>query len=75
MRCSPEDLLKPINYKERLRDSVRLSVPIARHDDDDDDDMHKIWFGWLFWHIDHCRLFNAKSTLKLKSKVGDLNRG
>ena len=22
-----------------------------------------IWFGWVFWHINHCRLFNAKSTL------------
>ena len=22
-----------------------------------------IWFGWLLWHINHCRLFNAKSSL------------
>ena len=20
-----------------------------------------IWFGWVLWHINHCRLFNAKS--------------
>ena len=20
---------------------------------------HMIWFGWLLWHINHCRLFNA----------------
>ena len=22
-----------------------------------------IWFGWGLWHINHCRLFNAKSSL------------
>ena len=22
-----------------------------------------IWFGWVIWHINHCRLFNAKSSL------------
>ena len=22
-----------------------------------------IWFGWAWWHINHCRLFNAKSSL------------
>ena len=22
-----------------------------------------IWFGWVFWHINHCRLFNTKSSL------------
>ena len=22
-----------------------------------------IWFSWLLWHIDHCRLFNVKSYL------------
>ena len=22
-----------------------------------------IWFGWVWWHINHCRLFNAKSSL------------
>ena len=22
-----------------------------------------IWFGWVLWHINHCRLFNAKSSL------------
>ena len=22
-----------------------------------------IWFGWVFWHINHCWLFNAKSSL------------
>ena len=20
-----------------------------------------VWFGWVLWHINHCRLFNAKS--------------
>ena len=27
---------------------------------------HKIYmilFGWVLWHINHCRLFNAKSCL------------
>ena len=22
-----------------------------------------IWFGWDLWHINHCRLFNVKSSL------------
>ena len=22
-----------------------------------------IWFGWILWQINHCRLFNAKSSL------------
>ena len=22
-----------------------------------------IWFGWVLWHINHCRLFKAKSSL------------
>ena len=22
-----------------------------------------IWFGWILWHINHCGLFNAKSSL------------
>ena len=22
-----------------------------------------VWFGWVLWHINHCRLFNAKSSL------------
>ena len=22
-----------------------------------------IWFGWVLWHFNHCRLFNAKSSL------------
>ena len=22
-----------------------------------------IWLGWVLWHINHCRLFNAKSFL------------
>ena len=22
-----------------------------------------IWFGWVLWHINHCWLFNAKSSL------------
>ena len=27
-----------------------------------------IWFGWLLWHIKHCRLFNAKSFLHIYIK-------
>ena len=23
--------------------------------------MYMIWFGWVLLHINHCRLFNAKS--------------
>ena len=22
-----------------------------------------VWFGLVLWHINHCRLFNAKSSL------------
>ena len=22
-----------------------------------------IWFGWVLWHINHCTLFNAKTSL------------
>ena len=25
--------------------------------------MYMIWFGWLLLHINHCGLFNAKSSL------------
>ena len=24
--------------------------------------MYMIWFGWVLWHINHCRLFNTKSS-------------
>ena len=24
--------------------------------------IYMIWFGWLLWYINHCRLFNAKSS-------------
>ena len=27
-----------------------------------------IWFGWLLWHINHCRLFNVKSCLYIYVK-------
>ena len=27
-----------------------------------------IWLGWLLWHINHCRLFNVKSSLYLYIK-------
>ena len=29
---------------------------------------YKIWFGWVLWHINHCRLFNAKSSLYIYIK-------
>ena len=25
--------------------------------------IYMIWFGWVLWHINHCRLFNDKSSL------------
>ena len=28
----------------------------------------KNWFGWVLWHINHCRLFNAKSFLYIYIK-------
>ena len=27
-----------------------------------------IWFGWVLWHINHCRLFKAKSSLYIYIK-------
>ena len=27
-----------------------------------------IWFGWVLWHINHCRLFNANSSLYIYIK-------
>ena len=27
-----------------------------------------IWFGWVLWHFNHCRLFNAKSSLYIYIK-------
>ena len=30
--------------------------------------MFMIWFGWVLWHINHCRLFNAKSPLYIYIK-------
>ena len=27
-----------------------------------------IWFGWVLWHINHCRLFNAKSSVYIYIK-------
>ena len=27
-----------------------------------------IWFGWVLWHINHSRLFNAKSSLYIYIK-------
>ena len=37
-----------------------ISVLAARHDDQDDDDDDDR-FGLVLWHINLCRLFNAKS--------------
>ena len=30
--------------------------------------IHLIWLGWVLWHINHCRLFNAKSSLYIYIK-------
>ena len=30
-----------------------------------------IWLGWVLWHINHCRLFNAKSSLYIHNRVID----
>ena len=26
-------------------------------------DIYMFWFSWVLWHIDHCTLFNGKSSL------------
>ena len=30
--------------------------------------MYMIWLGWVLWHINHCRLFIAKSSLYIYIK-------
>ena len=30
--------------------------------------IYRIWFGWVLWHINHCTLFNAKSSLYIYIK-------
>ena len=30
--------------------------------------IYRIWFGWVLWHINHCRLKNAKSALYIHIK-------
>ena len=30
--------------------------------------IYMIWFGWVLWHINHCRLFNDKSSLYIYIK-------
>ena len=30
--------------------------------------IYMIWLGWVLWHINHCRLFNAKSSLYMYIK-------
>ena len=27
-----------------------------------------VWFGWILWHINHCRLFNVKYSLYIYIK-------
>ena len=31
-----------------------------------------IWFGWVLWHTNYCRLFNAKSSRYMYIKMYDL---
>ena len=31
-----------------------------------------VWFGWVLWHINHCRLFNPKSSLYYILNIYDL---
>ena len=31
-----------------------------------------VWFGWVLWHINHCRLFNAKFGLFMYIRCGTL---
>ena len=30
--------------------------------------IYMIWFGWVLWHINYWRLFNAKSSLYISIK-------
>ena len=31
--------------------------------------IYVIWFGWVLWHINHCGLFNAKSSIYFGIKI------
>ena len=44
-----------------------ISVLIAQHHDDDDE-IYIIWIGWVLWHIIHCGLFYAISSLYTYNK-------
>ena len=33
-----------------------------------------IWFGWVLWHINRCRLFNAKSVATLLGLISSAHR-
>ena len=62
-RCSPEDLLEAMNDREKWRERVRDICAggttwwrwwyIYTY-------KHIWWFGLVLWHINLCRLFNAK---------------
>ena len=45
-------------WRERVRDIHADSVTWWY-----DDEIYMIWFGWVLCHINHCRLFYAKSSL------------
>ena len=30
--------------------------------------IYRIWFSWVLWHINYCRLFNAKFSLYIYIK-------
>ena len=48
--CCPEDLPRAMNDREEWRERVR-DIRAAS----------MIWWWWWLWHINHCRIFNAKS--------------
>ena len=31
--------------------------------------MYMIWFGWVLWNYNHCRLFNANPLYTYKSNM------
>ena len=35
--------------------------------------IYRVLFGWVLWHINHCRLFNAKSSLYIYIKYIGFN--
>ena len=47
------------NYDRHLKNAKRYNCGNI---------VNLVWFGWVLWHINHCRLFHAKCSLYIYIK-------